>query len=65
MRILITGHKGFIGQNMVKALSNHDLSLFEWGDTDIPLDVDRVIHLGAISDTRCTDWDALFLQNYL
>ena len=65
MRILITGHKGFIGQNMVKALSNHELSLFEWGDKDMSLDVDRVIHLGAISDTRCTDWSALFLQNYL
>ena len=63
MRILITGHKGFIGQNMVKALSDHDLDLCDWGDKYSLTDVDRVIHLGAISDTRCQDWDALHKQN--
>ena len=64
MRILVTGHKGFIGQNMVKALSEHELRLYEWGDGEYDLSgVDRVIHLGAISDTRCEDWAALKKQN--
>jgi ADP-L-glycero-D-manno-heptose 6-epimerase len=63
MRILITGHKGFIGQNMVKALSEHDLNLCEWGDQYSLYGIDRVIHLGAISDTRCQDWGALRKQN--
>ena len=63
MRILITGYKGFIGQNMVKALSDHDLDLCEWGDEYSLYGIDRVIHLGAISDTRCQDWVALRRQN--
>lgn len=63
MRILITGHKGFIGQNMVKALFDHELSLCEWGDSYSLYGIDQVIHLGAISDTRCKDWDALKKQN--
>ena len=64
MRILITGYKGFIGQNMVKALADHDLSLYEWGDPDYDLaELDQVIHLGAISDTRCDNWSALRQQN--
>jgi ADP-L-glycero-D-manno-heptose 6-epimerase len=65
MRILITGYKGFIGQNMHKALADHDLVLYEWGDGKVDLDgVDRVIHLGAISSTTCTDERAIKLQNY-
>ena len=63
MRILVTGHRGFIGQNMVKALSDHELALCEWGDQYSLHGVDRVIHLGAISDTRCQDWSALLEQN--
>lgn len=63
MRILITGYKGFIGQNMVKALAHHDLDLCEWGDKYSLYGIDRVIHLGAISDTRCDDWVALRKQN--
>ena len=63
MRILITGHKGFIGQNMVKALADHDLDLYDWGDEYSLYGIDRVIHLGAISDTRCDDWIALRKQN--
>jgi len=64
MRILITGYKGFIGQNMVKALCDHDLYLYEWGDRPFRLNgIEQVIHLGAISDTRCTDWAALDQQN--
>ena len=64
MRILITGYKGFIGQNMVKALAEHELDLCEWGDHYSLYGIDRVIHLGAISDTRCNDWVALRKQNF-
>ena len=64
MRILVTGYKGFIGQNMIKALNDHTLSLYEWEEPDYNLeDIDLVIHLGAISDTRCKDWEALKRQN--
>lgn len=66
MRILITGYKGFIGQNMVNHFSpDHDLVLYEWGEQPPSLDgVDRVIHLGAISSTTCTDEQALKDKNY-
>jgi ADP-L-glycero-D-manno-heptose 6-epimerase len=65
MRILITGYKGFIGQNMVKAFADHELSLYERDDDSYSLDeVDRVIHLGAITDTTCDDWPALNRYNY-
>lgn len=65
MKILITGYKGFIGQNMVEALEEHDLTLFEWGD-DLPV-VDKfnwVIHLGAISSTTEQDVEKVMRQNY-
>ena len=66
MRILITGHKGFIGQNMMEALADHELTGYEWGDKDYSLEgVDRVIHLGAISSTACTDIEALRAQNVM
>ena len=66
MRILITGHKGFIGQNMMEALADHDLTGYEWGDEPYSLDnIDRVIHLGAISSTSCTDIEALRAQNIM
>ncbi len=66
MKILITGYKGFIGQNVVNALrSSHELTLFEWGD---PLPTfeghDWCIHLGAISSTTETDVDKILEQNY-
>ncbi len=48
---------------MVKALSDHELSVCEWGDDYSLYGIDRVIHLGAISDTRCQDWAALSKQN--
>lgn len=66
MKILITGYKGFIGQNMVNALrTEHDLTLFEWSD---PLPEfeghDWCIHLGAISSTTASDVDQVLEQNY-
>lgn len=66
MNILITGHRGFVGQNLVKALeTEHTLSFYEWGD-DFPIlhGIDWVIHLGAISDTTETDVEKVMRQNY-
>lgn len=65
MKILITGHKGFIGQNMIEALSEHQLSFFEWDD-DLPRvdSFDWVIHFGAISSTTETDVEKVMRQNY-
>ena len=66
MRVLITGNKGFIGQNMVNHFGkDHDLVLYEWGEEHPSLDgIDQVIHLGAISSTVCMDEAALKTQNY-
>jgi ADP-L-glycero-D-manno-heptose 6-epimerase len=64
MPILITGHRGFIGQNMLAALP--DAVGHEWGDGEPNLDgIERVIHLGAISSTACRDCDALLRQNVI
>lgn len=66
MKILITGYKGFIGQNMVEYLKPHHTVVgYEWGDVDYSLyGVDLVIHLGAISATTYTNTEQLLLQNY-
>ena len=60
--ILITGHRGFIGGNMMRAFP--DARGYEWGDGNVDLTgISRVIHLGAITDTQCTDWKMLAEQN--
>lgn len=65
MKILITGHKGFIGKNMVEALSDHELSFYEWGDFIPNVEgLDWCIHLGAISSTTETDVEKVIDQNY-
>lgn len=66
MNILITGYKGFIGINMVKAMEDHTLYLYEWGDKlDKKLfkKLDWVIHLGAISSTIETNVEKVYTQN--
>lgn len=66
MKILITGYKGFIGQNMVNALKNdHDLSYYEWGDEPPEFEgLDWCIHLGAISSTNERDVEKVMKQNH-
>jgi len=65
MNILITGYKGFIGQNMVEALSGHNLSLLELGDPIPRLHgLDWVVHLGANSSTTETNVEKIMAQNY-
>lgn len=67
MKIILTGHRGFIGQNMLAALeaAGHDVSTYEWGET-LPsiMEQDWVIHLGAISSTTERDVDKIMRQNY-
>lgn len=65
MRILITGHKGFIGSHAVRYFQNFfDICTFEWGD-DLPdLDgVKWVMHFGAISSTAERDIERVLRQN--
>ena len=67
MKILITGIDGFIGKNMVNALTNdHALYGYEYNSNDLPdvRGMDLVIHLGAISSTTETDVDKIMTQNY-
>lgn len=66
MNILVTGYKGFIGQNMVIALrkEGHHVTTFEWGETLSLEDIDQVVHLGAISETTEQDVNKIMRQNY-
>lgn len=65
MKILLTGHQGFIGSNFLKALHDHEVSTFEWKE---PLPnvqgFDWVIHLGAISSTVDRRIEQIMIQNY-
>lgn len=69
MKILVTGHEGFIGRNMLAWLAHEEdwqVDGWEYNSTEFP-DVrlyDWVVHLGAITDTTCKDVDALMKQNF-
>jgi nucleoside-diphosphate-sugar epimerase len=68
MKILITGHEGFIGRNMMSwcaAEEGWHIDGYEWDPHQRP-DVsgyDWVIHLGAITDDSYTDVDTIMKQN--
>jgi|SRR3989344_1462061 len=54
-RILITGHKGFIGTNLIKSISDNNLILYSKDITkklSIRDKVDCVVHLAAKTDSR-------------
>jgi len=67
MRILVTGHKGFIGQNISKYLiqQGHEIEGWEWIPNTVPdpSSYDWVVHLGAITDTTCKDVEQIMEQN--
>lgn len=65
MKILLTGHKGFIGSYMHKALKEHDVTTYEWSDGTRPsvMGYDWVIHMGGISSTTERDVDKILRQN--
>ena len=65
MKIFLTGHGGFIGGHMLRALRHHEITTWEWGDQ--PFDIrghDWVIHIGAISSTAESDINRLMTQNF-
>ena len=68
MKILVTGHEGFIGKNLASYLKykGHEVEGWEyiensWPD---PAKYDRVIHCGAISSTTERDVEKVLKQNY-
>lgn len=68
MKVLVTGHKGFIGQNLVKYIQDHtdwEVRTWEWEEGKYPTvdGNDWVIHLGAISSTTEQDVDKVLKQN--
>lgn len=69
LRVLITGHNGFIGRNMTEwcRAEDWDVSGWEWDPDqenwpDIS-DYDWVIHLGAIASINETDVEKILKQN--
>lgn len=68
MKILVTGHQGFIGKNLALHLLNagHDVEGWEYIPNTIPdpSQYDWVIHLGAISSTTFTNVEQIMEQNY-
>ena len=67
-KIVITGHKGFVGSYIANYLQSkdHEVEGFEWVEHVVP-DVsayDWVIHCGAISDTTERDVDKVWAHNY-
>jgi ADP-L-glycero-D-manno-heptose 6-epimerase len=68
MKILVTGHKGFIGSNIALYLQaqGQDVEGWEWAPGIIPRteDYDWCIHTGAISSTTYTDVNQILEQNF-
>jgi ADP-L-glycero-D-manno-heptose 6-epimerase len=67
MKILVTGHKGFIGQNMVQYLRENtdwEVDTYEWGEQYHGVfGYNWVIHMGAISSTIERDIEKVLKQN--
>ena len=68
MKILVTGHKGFIGSHMSQYLMHkgHEVEGFEWVENVVPAveSYDWVVHCGAISDTTERDINKVWAHNY-
>ena len=67
MKILVTGHKGFIGSNVANYLQRkgHDVEGWDYipGTIPDPNGYDWVIHLGAITSTTFTDVEEIMEAN--
>lgn len=72
--IVVTGHKGFIGRNLVRRLEEQDYEVYGIDPKDLSdqffmlerapwLRVKRIFHLGAETSTTCTDVNWLFERN--
>ena len=68
MNILVTGHKGFIGQNLLRSLERdgYSVSFWDWQTNKLPdlKGMNWCLHVGAISSTAETDVDKILSQNY-
>ena len=68
MKILATGHKGFIGSHMAQYLQHkgHEVEGFDYVENVVPTvePYDWVVHCGAISDTTERDVDKVWKHNY-
>jgi len=67
MKILVTGHKGFIGKRMYESLleQNHQVDGYELGDEFPTIEkYDWIMHIGANSSTVERDVDKVMRQNY-
>ena len=66
-KILVTGHRGFIGQNLSNRLTQlgYEVEGWELGNIGDPpvAGKDLVIHLGAISDTTFSALDEIMKNN--
>ena len=73
MNILLTGHKGFIGSNLLPMLKDHQVTTIDLLDGEdlrscnLPEDIDCVIHLAGRSGVRdsINNPDAYFQNNIL
>ena len=74
MKFLITGHKGFIGSNLLKQLSGNVIKIEkDFLDNDnwkyllrsYIKSVDIIFHVGAISDTTLQDSTEMLRYNYV
>ena len=73
MKYLITGHKGFIGSNLLKQLSDDVVKIesdivnedycYDYLK-DVVKSVDIIFHIGAISDTTLQDSTEMLRYNY-
>lgn len=68
MKVLVTGHEGFIGRNMISWLHQQEgweADGWEWDFNDRPKvnHYDWVIHLGAVADMTDLDVDKILVQN--
>jgi ADP-L-glycero-D-manno-heptose 6-epimerase len=67
MKILITGHRGFIGSNALKYFkSMHQVDVYDYSTTmpDLDQGYNWVLHFGAISSTTERDIEKIMQQNY-
>jgi ADP-L-glycero-D-manno-heptose 6-epimerase len=67
MKILVTGHKGFIGSYLARAVkqAGYELFTYEYGEAYPTVSkLDWIMHLGAISDTTERNVNKVMAQNY-
>jgi len=77
MIALLTGHKGFIGQNLKEELKNNFYNIYGIEKSEVKYylenpkafesyikDCDIIFHVGAISDTSVQDYHEMLYYNY-